>query len=552
MTVFRKTLLAFAVIVLGSLVQTGVLVFGLADLSGEIDGATRRPLEQLEAVRIARERFARADRILTEMHDAIRFIDAGEALRSFDGEIAAARAALADLAQARTNGESAGAASQALAALTAWTEQARVLLGSAPATSVVAPHVLARLARDLEAGLNRLGEAARADADASRAAMVGHADRLTTGALAMALVGLLLSLGLSLALARAMTRPLSRLEMQMRAIASGTTGEEIDGVTRRDEIGAMARALQVFRDNAREADALRRYQAEEETRRRSEKTAAMHALAESFESSVAAVVAEVSRAAREMRGRSDDMAQATKEADGQVRLVSSASRSASENVRSVARATEQLSASVVEIASQTEEARQMSEQATGNARHSAELVARLAQSVGQIGQVVGVIEGIATQTNLLALNATIESARAGELGRGFAVVANEVKQLAGQTARATQEIAGQIDAFQQATHEAIRGIEAIDAVMPQIARTSMRIAEAMRAQDETTRDIARSIEAAATLVEQVFNAVEQVSDATQRSEQNSLQMREGFDGLLTRSGSLDEEVRAFVSRVRAA
>lgn len=346
--------------------------------------------------------------------------------------------------------------------------------------------------------------------------------------------------------------PIKRITKATEQVAEGDENVSVPGTERKDEIGQMARALLIFKDNSAEARRLREEQAKQEAMTARRKAEEMETLAKSFEESVSSVVNTVAASAMQMRENAQMMAEAARKTSVQATLVATASNEATMNVRSVSVSTDELSASVRNISVQTDEAMQMSEDATIRARQSADIIANLNQSVGQIGVVVDVINSIASQTNLLALNATIEAARAGEAGRGFAVVANEVKSLAGQTAKATEEIARQIEAVQKATGNAVSTIGEINVAIPKINHASLAIANAMREQEGATQDIARNVEQAAIGVEEVTNTITEVAQVAEQTGESSGQMLQAAQSLMDQSATLKSEVDQFLRRVRAA
>ena len=551
MSIFKRILLACLAILAVGAAQTVFLWVKASRLGAEVDVVTSVPVAQLDAAHRAWEAFRNAEALVEDIGEKTSFVDAAaservlaERLRLVDEALASVAAASPEKAQAKLQ--------SARASIDAWRQGAAVLVGQRPALSVPAPHRMAQLTARIKADLAALQEDARAGVAAARADIMEDVASLKSASLILLGAGLALGLAMAALLARAITRPLGGLQSQMKQIAEGQLSVEIGHLKRRDEIGAMAQALLTFRDTAAEAERLRLRQNETEAEHAARKAGEMQALAGSFEAKVGSIVGAVTKAARALRATTEDLATAARDTNGQAVFVASESRSAAESVRSVATATEELSASVLSIASQTEAARQMTVEAADSARRSAAIVATLHESVSEIGAVVGVINTIASQTNLLALNATIEAARAGETGRGFAVVAGEVKALAGQTAKATQDISSRIQAVQAATREAVAAIEGIGRAIPQISDASESIALAMRQQEEATREIATSVQQAAAGVENVNAAIGLVSSHAQASGRSSDVMRTSFDELIERSERLDKEVHAFLAHVRAA
>ena len=389
--------------------------------------------------------------------------------------------------------------------------------------------------------------------------LTAHVNGERTGAerrLALALAALVGSLAaVSVAvwvLLRQVSGPLAGMTAAMRRLADHDLTVEVPGAARRDEIGGMASAVRVFKDNLIETERLRADQAETERRATADKRQAMDDLASDFERRVGTVVQSVAAAASQMGGnaqRLNEVAGSTKE---QAVIVATASVEMSSNVQTVASATEEMSASIGEISQQVASTQSITTEAVEQASRAAAIVSTLAEAADRIGQVVELINGIAGQTNLLALNATIEAARAGEAGRGFAVVASEVKALATQTAKATEEIASQIAAVQHNTRDAVSAIETITATIDQIKRYSVGVASAVEEQTATTQEIARNIEQTALASQEVSGRVETVSGAVSATEQAAQEMLAASGMLSSNAATLRKEVESFIGQVRAA
>jgi methyl-accepting chemotaxis protein len=284
------------------------------------------------------------------------------------------------------------------------------------------------------------------EASAKESDNVAQAVALSYVALA---IGAVLSLVIGLLVAvLGIVRPLRSLNAAMEKLASGDTSFEIAGTERGDEIGAMAKTVQVFRENAIKVAGLKAEEAAREAKAKAEKVRAMNDLADTFERSVGGIVTQVAAAATQLEGAANTLTAASEETNMQSSAVAAASEEASTNVQTVAAASEELASSIREIGRQVEQSARIAGKAVGEAADTTARVKALSEAAERIGSIVQLINEIAGKTNLLALNATIEAARAGEAGRGFAVVAQEVKGLAEQTAKATAEIGGQIGAIQ--------------------------------------------------------------------------------------------------------
>ncbi len=351
---------------------------------------------------------------------------------------------------------------------------------------------------------------------------------------------------------RALTRPLASMTGAMDALAGGDLTVAIPATDYANEIGAMARAVQVFKDNALR---VRQMEAEAEAQKKkaeAEKRAAMDALAASFEASVGGVVKMISAASTEMHASAEALTATAEEASRQSTAVAAASEQATNNVQTVASASEELNSSVSEISRQVANSAQMSGRAVEQAGRTNETVRGLAEAAQKIGDVVKLISDIAGQTNLLALNATIEAARAGEAGKGFAVVASEVKSLATQTAKATDDIAAQVEAIQGATGNAVGAIDAIGTTIGELSQVASAIASAVEEQGAATREIARNIQQAAAGTSEVSSNIAGVSQAAGQTGAAATQILASSSELAQQAEVLQAEVRKFLEAVRAA
>ncbi len=345
--------------------------------------------------------------------------------------------------------------------------------------------------------------------------------------------------------------PIVEITNTMSVLAAGDKGVHIPFVGRGDEIGAMAGAVEVFKVNMIKNDEMVAAQDLERKAKelRAEKVSARTA---SFDNVIKLVLGTVSSASQQMEASAQTMQAAAEETNVQSTAVAAASEQASTNVQTVAAATEELSSSIAEISRQVSESSQAVGEAVTEATKAKDLVRSLDEAAGKIGQVVALITDIAEQTNLLALNATIEAARAGEAGKGFAVVASEVKNLATQTAKATEEIGGQIDGIQSATKSSVDAIERIFGSIEKVNGISTTIASAVEEQSAATKEIARNVEQAAAGTQEVTTNIAGVTQAAGETGQVSTQVLEAAKELAKQSTTLRTEVDTFLADIKAA
>jgi methyl-accepting chemotaxis protein len=350
---------------------------------------------------------------------------------------------------------------------------------------------------------------------------------------------------------RSIARPLAALAGTMRDLASGNLDVEIPDNHRADEVGLMAKAVAVFKENAKQVAFLRHEQELAADRMAEERRCATHQMADAFEASVMAVVQSVSSSSVELQAAAQSMSSAVDQAGGRAAAVASGAEEAAANLQTVAAASDELTSSIGEISRQVNEAARIANQASTETQRTNAMVNSLASAASKISDVVKLINAIASQTNLLALNATIEAARAGDAGKGFAVVAGEVKSLANQTARATEEISSQIAAVQGETRQAVGAISGISTVINKVQEISSSIASAVEQQAATSQEIARNLEQVARGTEDVSRNISGISMAAATTQAAASQVNASASGLASYSEVLRAEVDRFLANVRA-
>ncbi len=366
-----------------------------------------------------------------------------------------------------------------------------------------------------------------------------------------ALVGLMLALPLALWIAGSVTRPVLALTSALGALGAGQRDIRVPAQARQDEIGEMARAVEVLRQTAIRADQAAEQRAADLAAQAARATK-LGELSGRFEQEVSALLHQLEDASGQMRGTAEVMSQTATDTNDQSDAVTRAAGEASGSVQTVASAAEELAGSIREISRQVASSADITRQAATDAKRTDALVARLAETAQAIGEVVQLINSIAGQTNLLALNATIEAARAGDAGKGFAVVASEVKSLASQTARATEEIGSQIGAIQAATHEAVSAIGGISRTITELSQIGASIAAAVEQQGAATSEIARSVQEAAGGTQLVADRIIRVRRAAGETGHAADAVLQAADAVGGQASGLAGVVQRFVLDVKAA
>ena len=347
-------------------------------------------------------------------------------------------------------------------------------------------------------------------------------------------------------------RPLRRLSETVRRLSDGDLDVEVTAVQTNDEVGQISSAVQVLKDNAIDAERLRREQADAERRADEEKRRAMRDLADRFEQEIGGVVTKVGSAATELQGTSRQLSSAVESTESETSTAATGANQAAGSVQTMASASEELSAAIQEVNAQVASAAGQLQSTAEGARGAETQMDELIKAVGQIDQVVEQISDVAEQTNLLALNATIEAARAGDAGKGFAVVANEVKSLANQTRQMTDNIAQQLTAVKQASRNAVEGSRKIVGEVETINQTTGAIAASVEQQTATTAEISRSAQEAAKGTEAVSGSLASVKSAADETATASGSVAQAADNLTRQAQGLKTAVATFLSEVRAA
>jgi methyl-accepting chemotaxis protein len=387
------------------------------------------------------------------------------------------------------------------------------------------------------------------EADAAEAATRDSVKQWLVIAFVLSIV---LVFGLSRLIGRSISKALASMASAMTRLAGGDFKIVTPGLGRKDEIGEMAGAVQVFKNNMIETERMRAEQSQAAQLQSQQRKADMNKIADGFESAVGEIIEAVSSASIELEASAGTLSSTAERAQEITTMVAAASEEASTNVQSVASATEELSSSVNEISRQVQESARVANEAVGQARATNDRVGQLSKAAARIGDVVELINSIASQTNLLALNATIEAARAGEAGRGFAVVASEVKALAEQTAKATGEIGQQVAGIQAATEESVGAIREISGTIERLSEISSTIAAAVEEQGATTQEISRNVQQAAQGTTQVSSNIADVQRGAGETGSASSQVLSAAQSLSNDSNRLKLEVGKFLDSVRAA
>ncbi|MFL9502983.1 HAMP domain-containing methyl-accepting chemotaxis protein [Rhodopseudomonas sp. G2_2311] len=519
----------------------------VADHGLEANVALRRMQLAAAEIRLASTP-AQVDSALTALHDARETIDRG---------ISTAVAQIADGADKERLRSIGALTTQYDGAMTEVGKLAKAgQSGASDADKAKRDQLVSQAHSVATQALGLMGEAVERAEKAAKATKTQAADELFSANRINFALGMVVMISLVISMVFTffgISRPLMRLNGALDKMAGGQLDVEIPGAARGDEIGDIAKTVVVIRENAdhraREEAEQKAHQDEVAAQQRKQE---MQKLADAFEGAVGRIVEAVSSASTELEASASKMAHTAEEAEKLTAAVAGASEIATSNVQSVASATEEMASSIHEISRQVQDSSRIASSAVQQANKTNDRINQLATAAQRIGDVVDLINTIAGQTNLLALNATIEAARAGEAGRGFAVVAAEVKALAEQTAKATDEISQQISGMQAATEESVSAIKEIGTTIGQMSEISSAIASAVEQQGSATQEISRNVQQAAQGTMQVSANIADVERGAAETGQSSSQVLAAARSLSTDSAQLKTEVARFLSSVRAA
>ena len=555
MNIWGKMMVSAGGAVLAAMLVGGVGLFGM----GKIDDAVET---QVEVGSLLKQHMA-ADlgraKLVNQVERAIRIgrMNRNEGPAVIEAVKADAQAMLANLAEQAPSALPADAGQELIGAhgaMKAFAGEATTLVELAFADNYKANMGLEpflTLSKDLAQRMAAMSDKLEAVSEASAGEIASLEETLMAAMVAVILAAVGGLLAFNILIARSVSRPVALVTQIMGRLAKGERSVDVPAMTRADEVGQMYAALSTFKESLSNADRLaEQEQAEAEIRaKRGER---MEQVCHGFDQAITGLLKGFEDLMGELRQSAKTMSEAARQTETEAKAANAASQSAGSNVNSVAGATEELVASVGEIGRQTERSSEVAARAAARAGETDRQIQGLASAAQKVGDVVKLITDIANQTNLLALNATIEAARAGEAGKGFAVVASEVKNLANQTAHATEEIAQQVATIQTETKTAVTAIQGISGIVGEINQISAAIATAIEQQGSATREIARNVEGASSGTQSVSASIAHVSEAATQTGGAAKIMLDAVAKLAERSTLVQGKVSEFLREIRSA